>query len=259
MKDLSGVFRKPLFAIVICGMGRKIVYLERLLTRRRRISLLLKNRMVMETSIKTTVFALAGCVMAISGTAQTPKASLSTILSRSVCERVQVPMIFSTRDTAFALSLPSDEPATIYLQLTVGRNGKVKEKQTRVHANHLAGYVSPAFVAAVKGLRVECSELGHLSGRDTSLLLAFPLEYQCLLDTTVRASRANAHPYQSRLYYDKMIKAYRIQQSKYVDVPGGMGIGYRLENPYIINDPHFPTPDSYSGPISYYLVFFKKQ
>ncbi len=187
MKDLSGVFRKPLFAIVICGMGRKIVSLERLLTRRRRISLLLKNRMVMETSIKTTVFALAGCVMAISGTAQTPKASLSTILSRSVCERVQVPMIFSTRDTAFALSLPSDEPATIYLQLTVGRNGKVKEKQTRVHANHLAGYVSPAFVAAVKGLRVECSELGHLSGRDTSLLLAFPLEYQCVYDTMSKA------------------------------------------------------------------------
>ncbi len=253
MKDLSGVFRKPLFAIVICGMGRKIVYLERLLTRRRRISLLLKNRMVMETSIKTTVFALAGCVMAISGTAQTPKASLSTILSRSVCERVQVPMIFSTRDTAFALSLPSDEPATIYLQLTVGRNGKVKEKQTRVHANHLAGYVSPAFVAAVKGLRVECSELGHLSGRDTSLLLAFPLEYQCLLDTVnvIMTDRDLADGIATPFYYvsrvDKMRRPLTVQER-----------GRKVESRVM---GHWNTVYTKVDPVRrwYYLVFFKEQ
>lgn len=141
----------------------------------------------MGTSIRTTVLALAGCAIAVSASAQTPSSSLAEALSRSVCERVQAPMVFSTRDTAFALSLPQDEPATIFLQVTVGKNGKVKEKLTRVDANHLAGYVAPAFVAATKDLRIDRSLLGNLAGKDTSLLLAFPLEYQCVLDTMSKA------------------------------------------------------------------------
>ena len=139
--------------------------------------------MVMGTSIRTTVLTLAGCAIAVSASAQTPSSSLAEALSRSVCGRVQAPMAFSTRDTAFALSLPQNEPATIFLQVTVGKNGKVKEKLTRVDANHLAGYVAPAFIAATKDLRIDRSLLGNLSGKDTSFLLAFPLEYQCVYDT----------------------------------------------------------------------------
>lgn len=114
--------------------------------------------------------------------------SLDAALCRAVCERVQAPMVFSTRDTAFALSLPTDEPATIFLQVTVGKNGKVKEKLTRVDANHIAGYVAPAFVAAVKDLRIDRS---LLNGKDTALQLAFPLEYQCVLDTINKAMPAD--------------------------------------------------------------------
>lgn len=215
--------------------------------------------MVMGTSIRTTVLALAGCAIAVSASAQTPSSSLAEALSRSVCERVQAPMVFSTRDTAFALSLPQDEPATIFLQVTVGKNGKVKEKLTRVDANHLAGYVAPAFVAATKELRIDRSLLGNLAGKDTSLLLAFPLEYQCVLDTTVQASRANVHPYQSRLFYDNMLSAYIDHERTSMNVKPGEGSGFKLENPYLINDPHFPKPDSYSGQVSYYLVFLKDQ
>ncbi len=213
--------------------------------------------------IRTCLVCAGLAIWAVGGAAvaQESKAPLSVILSRSVCERVQVPMIFLTRDTAFALSLPSDEPATIYLQLTVGRNGKVKEKQTRVHANHLAGYVSPAFVAAVKGLRVECSELGRLSGRDTSLLLAFPLEYQCLLDTTVRASRANAHLYHSRLFEDKMLTPWwQKNKDSMGSTPSASQInGLFSDNPYIESSRIRGTLNTYSGPISYYLVFLKEQ
>ena len=139
--------------------------------------------MVMGTLIKTTVFALAGCAIAVNATAQTPSSSLAEALSSSVCERIQAPVVFSTRDSLFALSLPTDEPATIFLQVTVGKNGKVREKLTRVDANHLAGYVAPVFVAATKDLRVDRSLLGNLAGKDTSLLLAFPMEYQCVYDT----------------------------------------------------------------------------
>lgn len=92
-------------------------------------------------------------------------------------------MALATRDTTFALSLPTDEAATISLRVTVGKNGKVKEKLTRVDANHIARYVAPAFIAATKDLRIDRSLLGTLSGMDTSLTLAFPLEYQCVYDT----------------------------------------------------------------------------
>ena len=92
-------------------------------------------------------------------------------------------MVFSTRDTLFALSLPTDEPARVYLQLTVGKNGKVKEKLTKVHANHIAGYVAPAFIEAAKDLRIDRSLLAEMTGKDTSLLLTFPMEYQCVYDT----------------------------------------------------------------------------
>ena len=108
---------------------------------------------------------------------------LNETLYRSVCGRVQAPMVFSTRDTVFALSLPMDEPAEVYVKLTVGKNGKVKEKETRVHANHIAGYVAPAFLAATKELRIDKSLLAGMEGKDTSLLLTFPLEYQCVYDT----------------------------------------------------------------------------
>ena len=110
-------------------------------------------------------------------------ASLDAALYRSVCERIDGPMVFSTRDTLFALSLPVDERAEVYVQITVGRNGKVKEKLTRVNANHIGAYVAPAFVSATKDLRVDRSLVGNLTGKDTSLVLAFPLEYHCIYDT----------------------------------------------------------------------------
>lgn len=112
---------------------------------------------------------------------------LNETLYQTVCERVQTPMVFSTRDTVFALSLPADEPAEVYVKLTVGKNGKIKEKETRVHANHIAGYVAPAFMAATKDLRIDKSLLAGLQGKDTSLLLTFPMEYQCVLDTMSKA------------------------------------------------------------------------
>ena len=87
-------------------------------------------------------------LLAVPAAAQNPTPSgaptLDETLYRSVCERVQMPVAFATRDSVFALSLPTDEPATISLQVTVGKNGRVKEKLTRINANHIAGYVAPA-------------------------------------------------------------------------------------------------------------------
>ncbi|WP_294600541.1 hypothetical protein [uncultured Rikenella sp.] len=110
---------------------------------------------------------------------------LERVLQRSVVEHVQMPLVFSTRDSLFALSLPTaDEgPAEVYVQLTVGRNGRVKEKKTRVGANHVGQYVAPAFIAAAKGLRIDRDSVPALTGRDTSVVLTFPLEYRCVLDT----------------------------------------------------------------------------
>ena len=96
---------------------------------------------------------------------------------------MQAPLVFSTRDTLFALSLPADEPAEIYLQLTVGKNGKVKDKLTKVHANHIANYVAPAFAAATEELRIDRELLAGMQSKDTSLILTFPMEYQCVYDT----------------------------------------------------------------------------
>lgn len=114
---------------------------------------------------------------------------LNRVLYRSVTERVQLPLVFSTRDSLFALSLPTaDEgPAEVYVQLTVGRNGRVKEKKTRVSANHVGAYVAPAFTAAAKGLQIDRDSVPALAGRDTSVVLTFPLEYRCVLDTMTRA------------------------------------------------------------------------
>ena len=138
-----------------------------------------------------SIFSMVACCALCFGAAAAQEShspsSLDAALYRSVCERVQAPLVFSTRDTVFALSLPQDEPAEVYVQLTVGKNGKVKEKLTKVHANHIAGYVAPAFVAAAKDLRIDKALLGNLSGKDTSVLLAFPLEYQCVLDTMSKA------------------------------------------------------------------------
>lgn len=188
---------------------------------------------------------------------------LNETLYQTVCERVQTPMVFSTRDTVFALSLPADEPAEVYVKLTVGKNGKIKEKETRVHANHIAGYVAPAFMAATKDLRIDKSLLAGLQGKDTSLLLTFPLEYCHVLDTTVMASRANAHPYQSQLYYDKMITPWwQENNSSLGNTPSASQINnFFMDNPYNessrLGKSIFPVPDSHSGKVSYYLVFIK--
>ncbi|MCC8063186.1 MAG: hypothetical protein LIO68_08115 [Rikenellaceae bacterium] len=139
----------------------------------------------MRTLIKSLASMLAGCGLFVTtAQAQTsPSGSLDEALYRSVCERVHAPLVFSTRDTVFALSLPQDEPAEVYVQLTVGKNGKVKEKLTKVHANHIAGYVAPAFIAATKEMKVDKGLLSGMTGKDTSLLLTFPMEYQCVYDT----------------------------------------------------------------------------
>ncbi|WP_300728429.1 hypothetical protein [uncultured Rikenella sp.] len=114
---------------------------------------------------------------------------LDRVLQYLLTERVQLPLVFSTRDSLFALSLPTaDEgPAEVYVQLTVGRNGRVKEKKTRVNANHVGQYVAPAFTAAAKGLRIDRDSVPALVGRDTSVVLTFPLEYCCVLDTMTKA------------------------------------------------------------------------
>ena len=142
----------------------------------------------MGTKVKTLVGSLAGCVLFVSTAAaqtQTPsgRSALDDTLYRSLVERVQMPLAFATRDTTFALSLPADEPAEVYVQLTVGKNGKVKEKLTRVNANHIAGYVAPAFIEATKGLRIDRALLGNMTGKDTALTVTLPIEYQCVLDT----------------------------------------------------------------------------
>lgn len=130
--------------------------------------------------------ALFGTWAAHAQSSPVTETSLNETLYRTVCERVQTPLVFSTRDTLFALSLPADEPAEIYLQLTVGKNGKVKDKLTKVHANHIANYVAPAFAAATEELRIDRELLAGMQGKDTSLILTFPMQYQCVLDTVMR-------------------------------------------------------------------------
>ena len=144
----------------------------------------------MGTKVKTLVGSLAGCVLFVSTAAaqtQTPSGSttLDQALYRSLAERVQMPLAFATRDTAFALSLPADEPAEVYVQLTVGKNGRVKEKLTRVNANHIAGYVAPAFIEGAKGLSIDRALLAGMTGKDTSISVPITLNY-CCVDSTDR-------------------------------------------------------------------------
>ena len=219
----------------------------------------------MGTKVKALVGSLVGCVLfASTAAAQTQttsgRSALDEVLYRSVCERMQMPMAFSTRDTVFALSLPTDAPAEVYVQLTVGRNGKVKEKLTRINANHIAGYVAPAFVGATKGLSVDRALLGTLSGKDTAVTLTFPLEYQCVMDTTIAASRTDAYPYRSQLFYDNVINPWYTHNRNFREsLPGiTLGSGFDMENPYIAQS-RLPKPDAYSGPVNYYLVFLKDQ
>lgn len=209
----------------------------------------------MGTKVKTFAGMMTACVLFTSfATAQNPtpsgSQSLDATLCRAVCERVQAPMVFSTRDTAFALSLPTDEPATVFLQVTVGKNGKVKEKLTRVDANHIAGYVAPAFVAAVKDLRVDRS---LLNGKDTALQLAFPLEYQCVLDTVNKAwpsmtpttMRFSDNAYESSLFGSNSSSAMenRIRE-------GTIYVPYDAQWKYIKSKP---------TRVWYYLAFIKDQ
>ena len=131
---------------------------------------------------------LIGCLFFATAVSKYSRSqTLNETLYRTVCERMQAPLVFSTRDTLFALSLPNDEPAEIYLQLTVGKNGKVKDKLTKVHANHIANHVAPAFAAATEELRIDRELLAGMQGKDTSLILTFPMQYQCVYDTINKA------------------------------------------------------------------------
>lgn len=204
----------------------------------------------------------ACCALAMGAAAaqESSPSSLDATLYRSVCERVQAPMVFSTRDTLFALSLPTDEPAQVYLQLTVGKNGKVKEKETRVHANHLAGYVAPAFIAATKEMKVDKGLLAGMTGKDTSLLLTFPMEYQCVLDTIIEAPHT-ASPLSSRSLGYVYTKHWE-QSTAWIDAWNKSKIyptpWYVLaDNPYSFNK-HMPKTDSYSGSVCFYLAFIKE-
>ena len=139
-----------------------------------------------------TAFGLAACFAMMAGQAFAQAGSaadgrLETALTAAVVSRVENPIVFSTRDTLFALSLSTDEKPEIYLHITVGKNGKVKEKMTRVNANHIGANVAPAFVEATKELRIDRALLAGMSGRDTAVMVTIPLAYQCVLDTVSRA------------------------------------------------------------------------
>ena len=177
------------------------------------------------------------------------------MLTSSIKERVQMPLLFSTRDTTFALSLPDDEPAEVYLHVTVDRKGRVKEKLTRVNANHFGSYVAPAFAEATKELRIPNEAIPALSGKDTSLLLAFEVAYCHLGDTTLVASRAYEHPYRSPITYFNVISPWtRHQKSFKKTIPGTYYVGeLGIENPYIAIA-RLPKPDAYSGPVSYFVA-----
>ena len=99
------------------------------------------------------ISALGSAMLLSAIPAHSQTTDLEKMLTSSIKERVQMPLLFSTRDTTFALSLPDDEPAEVYLHVTVDRKGRVKEKLTRVNANHLGAYVAPTFADATKELR----------------------------------------------------------------------------------------------------------
>ena len=156
-------------------------------------------------SFKQSLFCICIAVLAVGGIGRAQ--TLNRALFHAVSERIDGPVFFSTRDTLFALALPTDEPAEIYVQLTVGRNGKVKNKLTRVSANHIGAYVTPVFLSATKDLRVDRALLASLSGRDTSLFVVFPLQYQCIYDT-VSKEWPNAGDYLRKEYLSYIPKSY---------------------------------------------------
>ena len=107
-----------------------------------------------------------GCAMLLSAIpAHSQTTDLEKMLTSSIKERVQMPL------------------AEVYLHVTVDRKGRVKEKLTRVNANHLGAYVAPTFAEATKELRIPSETMPALTNKDTSLLLVFPIEYKCMLDT----------------------------------------------------------------------------
>lgn len=202
-------------------------------------------------------YGVAICAMLLSTVpARSQTGELEKILTSNIRERMQMPLVFSTRDTAFALSLPEDEPAEVYLHVTVTRRGRVKEKMTRINANHFGSFVAPAFAEATKELRIPYETMPPIIGKDTSLLLAFEMVYCHLGDTTLIASRADKHPYRSRLTYDNIISPWRRHQRALTRIAPGVypNIGIGIENPYIAVS-RIPKLDAYSGPVSYFVAF----
>ncbi|WP_300856951.1 hypothetical protein, partial [uncultured Rikenella sp.] len=76
-----------------------------------------------------------------------------------------------------------------------------------------------AFIAAAKGLRIDRDSVPALTGRDTSVVLTFPLEYRCVLDTMTKAwpnagDRLRKDLYSSYSYFsDHPLKNHELEQS----------------------------------------------
>ena len=202
------------------------------------------------------ISALGSAMLLSAIPAHSQTTELEKMLTSSIKERVQMPLLFSTRDTAFALSLPDDEPAEVYLHVTVDRKGRVKEKLTRVNANHLGAYVAPTFADATKELRVPNETMPALTGKDTSLLLAFEVAYCHLGDTTLVASRAYEHPYRSPITYFNVISPWHRHQKAFKQQFPGTFVylgTLGIENPYVAIE-RLPKPDAYSGTVSYFVA-----
>ena len=203
------------------------------------------------------ISALGSAMLLSAIPAHSQTTDLEKMLTSSIKERVQMPLLFSTRDTTFALSLPDDEPAEVYLHVTVDRKGRVKEKLTRVNANHLGAYVAPTFADATKELRVPNETMPALTEKDTSLMLTFEVAYCHLGDTTLVASRAYEHPYRSPITYFNVITPwYRHQKALKQAFPGTFTYVGELgiENPYIAVS-RLRKLDTYSGPVNYFAAF----
>ena len=203
-----------------------------------------------------------GCALLLSAIpARSQTNDLEESLTCCIKERLQMPLLFSTRDTTFALSLPDDEPAEVYLHVTVDRKGRVKEKLTRVNANHLGAYVAPTFADATKELRVPNEAMPALSGKDTSLLLTFSLEYQCMLDTVSAAQPNAVEELNKRLKkintreYPAMFRAEGYVPMTISDIEKHSRLQTMLSAETSIN----PRYRKSTTPIWYYLAFFKEE
>lgn len=202
-----------------------------------------------------TAFGLAACFAMMAGQAFAQAGSaadgrLETALTEAVVSRVENPIVFSTRDTLFALSLPTDEKPEIYLHITVGKNGKVKEKMTRVNANHIGANVAPAFVEATKELRIDRTLLAGMSGRDTAVMVTIPLAYQCVLDTVSREwpdveAKLQKILHRPFLYYDGVSAVTPKRRER--DMERSISAAFMFSN----SDYHDAEPT----PIWYYLTF----